>query len=133
MTITDTAISHTPTHTEAGLSILRRPAHTIVKLSGDLDIATTPALRERLTALLRPGMGLLILDLSDVSFCDAAGLAVLVGTQRRATPLGITLRLAAPRPQMTKILRITGLDRALTIHPTPAAALLDLSLRPRRT
>jgi anti-anti-sigma regulatory factor len=33
-------------------------------------------------------MRLLTLDLSEVGFCDAAGLAVLIGTQRRATSLG---------------------------------------------
>jgi anti-anti-sigma factor len=44
-----------------------------------------------------------------VSFCDVAGLAVLIGTQRRATARGIIVRLAAPRPQVAKLLRITGL------------------------
>jgi anti-anti-sigma factor len=87
-------------------------------------------LRERLTVLLQPGMGLLIFDLSDVSFCDAAGLAVLIGTQRRATAIGIALCLAAPRPQVTNILHVTGLDRALTIHPTRAAALAAASPMP---
>jgi anti-anti-sigma factor len=120
MTTTQTAIGHTYPHTEAGLFIIHRPAHTIVKLSGHLDIATTPALRERLNTLLHPGMGLLIVDLSEVSFCDAAGLAVLIGTQRRATPLGITMRLAAPRPQITNLLRLTGLDRALACLPATA-------------
>jgi anti-anti-sigma factor len=106
-----------------GLSVLRRPTHTIARLRGDLDVATAPALRERLAALLRPDMRLLILDLSEVGFCDAAGLAVLIGTQRRATPLDIALRLAAPRPQVAKVLHATGLDRGLSIHSTLADAL----------
>lgn len=128
MTTGDVAIGDTSAHTRAGLSILRRPAHVVVKLSGDLDIATTPALRERLTALLHPGMRLLVLDLSGVSFCDAAGLAVLIGTKRRAASLGIILRLAAPGAQVTKILRFTGLDRTFTIHPTLTVAIS----RPRK-
>jgi anti-anti-sigma factor len=118
-TITD----HPPTHTVAGSTALGRPAHTVVTMSGDLDIASAPAWRERLTAMLRPGMGLLVLELSAVSFCDAAGLAVLIGTQRRACALGIALRLVAPRPQMARVLRLSGLDRSFTIHPTPAAAV----------
>ena len=32
--------------------------------------------------------------------------------------LGITVRLAAPRPQMAKLLRVTGLDRYFTICAT---------------
>src|SRR6185312_10818161 len=82
-----------------------------------------PALRERLTGMLHPGTQLLILDLSRVSSCDPAGLAVLVGAQRRARPLGIVVRLVAPSLPVSKRLRLTGLDRKLTICPNLAAAL----------
>lgn len=116
------AADHARAPTEADLSVIHGTDHTIVRLSGDLDIATAPQVRERLVSLLRPGLRLLILDLSDVAFCDAAGLAVLIGAQRRATPLGATLRLAAPSAQMAGMLRVTGLDRSFTIHPTTAAA-----------
>jgi len=105
------------------LSILSRPACTIARLEGDLDIATVPELRERLLGLLSASVRLLIIDLSGVSFCDVAGLAVLIGTQRRATARGIVVRLAAPRPQLAKLLRITGLDQRLTICATLADAL----------
>jgi anti-anti-sigma factor len=123
MTTTYAATENTHIRAEVGLSILRRSAHTIARLRGDIDVATAPALRERLAALLRLRPGLLVLDLSEVGFCDAAGLAVLIGTQRRATLLGATLRLAAPRPQVAKVLRATGLDRSLSIQPTLAGAL----------
>jgi anti-sigma B factor antagonist len=115
--------AQTNVHTKAGSAIRHRPARTIISLHGEVDIATAPVLRERLLSALRPGLRLLIVDLSGVSFCDAAGLAVLAGMQRRAGALGITLRLAAPRPQVTKLLCITGLDRYLVLHPTLSDAL----------
>jgi anti-anti-sigma factor len=105
------------------LSVLSRPAVTIARLEGELDIATTPTLRERLLGVFRPGVRLLIIDLSGVSFCDVSALAVLVGTQRRATGLGVTVRLASPRPQMAKLLRVTGLDQCFTIYATLDDAL----------
>jgi anti-anti-sigma factor len=108
---------------QASLAVLSRPACTIASLEGELDIATVPELRERLLGVLGPGVRLLIIDLSGVSFCDVAGLAVLIGTQRRATARGVVIRLAAPRPQVLKLLRITGLDRRLTICATLADAL----------
>ena len=108
---------------EASLSVLSRAAFTIARLEGDLDIATVPELRERLLGLLSPGVRLLIIDLSGVSFSDVAGLAVLIGTQRRATARGMVVRLVAPRPQVVKLLRITGLDHRLTICATLADAL----------
>lgn len=73
--------------------------------------------------MLSTGVRLLIIDLAGVSFCDVSGLAVLIGTQRRATARGITVRLAAPRPQVAKLLRITGLDHRFTICATLADAL----------
>lgn len=106
---------------------------TIVRLRGALDIDAAPALRERLIVVLNRGAGLQVLDLSRVSSCDAFGLAVLIGTQRRARRLGIMVRLAAPSLPVTKALRSTGLDRSLTIYPDLSGALarrLDESARP---
>ncbi|MDF5754617.1 STAS domain-containing protein [Spongiactinospora sp. TRM90649] len=90
-------------------------AATTIHLSGEIDIFTSHALRQRLMRVLCYSTNLLILDLSEVSFCDASGLAVLVGIQRRARAMGITLALAAPRPYMSKLLRITGLDHSLRL------------------
>ena len=95
---------------------------TIAELAGELDIASVPRLREQLLALLRPASGRLVIDLSGVTFCDASGLAVLVGTGRRARLLGGFLRLAAVPPEVSRILRSTGLDRHLIAFPTASAA-----------
>src|SRR6266704_4034223 len=95
---------------------------TIAELTGELDIASAPALREQLLSLLRPGSSRLVIDLSRVSFCDASGLAVLVNTARRARLLGGFLRLAAVSPQVGQVLQITGLDRHLANFPTVQAA-----------
>lgn len=96
---------------------------TIAELTGELDIASAPALREQLLGLLRPGSSQLVVDLSKVSFCDASGLAVLVGTGRRARLLGGYLRLAAVSPQVGEALRITGLHRNLAVFATVPAAV----------
>ena len=58
---------------------------------------------------------------------------MLIGTQRRARLLGIMMRLAAPSPPVTRILRSTGLDRSFTICPDPCgqfASELDEPARP---
>ncbi|MEU7744329.1 STAS domain-containing protein [Nonomuraea sp. NPDC049158] len=51
-----------------------------------------------------------------MSFCDARGLGVLIGVQRQATSLDIALGLAAPRPYVAKVLRLTGLDRSFPMY-----------------
>ena len=98
-------------------------ARIVVRLRGALDVAAAPALRERLIGLLHPGLRLLVLDLSRVPSCDPAGLAVLIGAQRRARALGIVVRLAAPSLPVARLLRLTGLDRSFTIYPDLLGAL----------
>jgi anti-anti-sigma factor len=94
-----------------------------VRLSGGLDQAAAPALREQLIDVLHRGTDLLILDLSGVLSCDVAGVAVLIGTQRRAGLLGTRMRLYAPSPAVMKVLRSSGLDRSFTIRAAGQVAV----------
>ncbi|MQA96762.1 MAG: anti-sigma factor antagonist [Streptosporangiales bacterium] len=118
-----TCRGHVQPHPEVRLAVLRRPEYTIVRLRGELDMATAPALRNRLMALLHPGLRRIVLDLSGLTFCDATGLGLLVGIQNRTVSLGVDLRLSAPRWQLAKVLNSTGLDRGLKVHPTLTQAL----------
>ncbi|HEY1642199.1 MAG TPA: STAS domain-containing protein [Streptosporangiaceae bacterium] len=115
----------TVTDRTPGLSLRVRSegAHVIAALTGELDIASAPALREQLLNVLRPAVSRLIVDLSAVSYADATGLAVLVGTGRRAGLLGGFLRLAAPAPAVTGVLRRTGLYWQFDIFPSVRAAI----------
>jgi anti-anti-sigma factor len=108
----------------AALFSRRTQSHTVMTVRGELDMATTAALRDQIVALLRETAAPVIIDLSGVAFCDASGLALLVGAQRRAKLHGVAVVLAGPRQNVSKLLRITGLDRAFTIYPTLAAARL---------
>jgi anti-anti-sigma factor len=99
-----------------------RDGYTIAELSGELDIACVPTLREQLLGLLRPDASHLVVDLSRVSFCDASGLAVLIGTGRRAALLGGVLRLVAPAPSTLTVVRALGLHRRLDIFSSVLAA-----------
>ncbi|MEV5704135.1 STAS domain-containing protein [Actinoallomurus sp. NPDC052274] len=102
----------------------RLPGRTVIAIRGELDIATTAALRTRILSILADTTTPVVIDLSAVSFCDASGLALLVGTQRRARLHGLAITFAAPRPNVAKLLRITGLDRAFVVRPTLADAQL---------
>jgi anti-anti-sigma factor len=117
-----------------GLSVSSRAerGYVIAALSGELDIAAAPMLREQLLGLLGPGASRLIIDLSAVSYAHARGLAVLVGTGRRAGLLGGLLRLAGPSPEVARVLSITGLSRHLEIFPTVHAAITSPPRSQRR-
>lgn len=98
----------------------------IVTLVGDLDITSAPAARERLLSLVRPGACRLVIDMSAVRHTDASGLAVLVSTKRRAVLLGGELRLAALRPEVARVLTVTGLSRHLAAYPTVQLSLIHI-------
>ncbi len=111
---------------DRGLSLTSRPEHggcTVAVLSGELDITSAPALREQLLGLLNPAASRLIIDLSAAGYTDASGVAVLVGTARRARLLGGWLRLASPAPGVASALLATGTWQHFGIFPTVQAAL----------
>ncbi len=126
-----TPLEITPLPRALRLSTHFRDGYCVAALSGQLDMASVPELREQLLGVLRPDAARLIVDLSRVSSCDASGLAVLVGTNRRARLLGGVLRLAAPAPPVIEALRITGLDLQLDIFPTVPAAIIGTTASPR--
>jgi anti-sigma B factor antagonist len=112
---------------------------TVVVLSGELDIAAVPVLRDAFAeATSRTRIGV-IADLSRVSFIDASGLGALVSAANGARHLPGGLNLSGIPGQMSKLLRIAGLsDRFAGALPpvTPASTIpgprdpLPLELRP---
>jgi anti-anti-sigma factor len=102
---------------------VERAGCVIAVLRGELDIASAPDLREELLGLLRPGASRLIIDLSAVGYADTSGVAVLVGTGRRARLLGGWLRLVSPAPEVTRVLSVTGLNRHFATFPTVEEAI----------
>lgn len=102
------------------LTTSRRNGTVTVSVSGELDIATTELLRSHLLELLqeagrgRPGDVAVVVEVSRLSFIDAAGLGILVSVHNHARRRRIPLRIAGVPPAMRRLLRITGLDGHLT-------------------
>jgi anti-sigma B factor antagonist len=92
----------------------------LVVLVGRVDSGTTAAVRERLHAAVAAGSGMLVIDLTGVSLIDVTGLGVLVGTQRLAERSGRTVVLRGTSERLSRLLRVTGLDRVLPTVPGPS-------------
>ena len=89
--------------------------HTVLAVSGDIDLSTVPNLRARLIEIVSSGTTSFVIDLSSVQFIDSTGLGVLVGAQRRLRAVDGQLTLIVPDGQMRSLFHVTGLDRVLTI------------------
>lgn len=100
----------------------RMPGHIVLAVRGEFDAVTTAGLREQFAGILNEATVPMIVDLSGVSFCDASGLAMLIGVQRRARLRGLTVAMSEPSREVSELLRVSGLDHALTMYPTLTAA-----------
>ena len=79
-----------------------------VRAVGELDIASSPALEQSLLHAFESGAPSIVLDLTAVSFIDAAGLRVLLwaaGTSRRD---GDRLRIDCGSPVVRQMIDLSG-------------------------
>ncbi|MFD1832270.1 MULTISPECIES: STAS domain-containing protein [Streptomyces] len=95
----------------------------VAAVTGDLDLHTSPVLRARALEVVQQGHPRLILDLTDVGFCDSTGLSVLIGIWHTANDAGGSLTLAGVPSRLTRMLAVTGVDALLPSYPTVSDAL----------
>lgn len=84
----------------------------VVRVSGDVDLATAPRLRASLLDLAGRGHRNLELDLRLVDFLDSSGIGVLLGALRRARLAGGSLRIAACGDELRRLLSLLDLEAA---------------------
>jgi anti-sigma B factor antagonist len=107
----------------SGMRIERdeRGAWSVVSVSGEVDLATSPELRDALNAALEASTQVVI-DLSQVSFLDSTGLGVLVQAHQRAEAEGASLRLVVTESSVRRVIDVTGLSRVFSLHDSLGAA-----------
>ena len=87
-----------------------------VALSGDLDVASAPAVEERLVELDGPDSpAVLVLDLRGLSFIDSTGLSLLINTDRRARKAGRRVTIVSGKGAPRRLLETTGLIGRLDV------------------
>lgn len=107
--------------------VRRENGFAIVELKGEVDVFTSPQLREKLLELLGSGRRDLIVDLNGLEFCDSNGLDVLIGAVRRVNDLGGSLGIVCSQEKIMKLLRSTGLTKVLAVYPSVKAAAAEMT------
>ena len=95
----------------------------LMALSGSLDVASAPELRDLVVGLIDEGRYRLVLNMSGVDFVDSIGLGVFVGLVHRLRPHDGRMVVAAPSEQTRKVFEITQLIRVVPLHDSDEAAL----------
>ena len=92
------------------------PGEQVVAVTGEIDVATSPELRQAIAGVIDDADRLTI-DLSGTTFIDSSGLGVLVGALKRARELGregVTLR--GVQEPVRRVLEITGLTDLFAVE-----------------
>ena len=99
---------------------------TVVEVRGELDMATSPQLREGLQRLVDAGDRQLVVDLAGVGFIDSSALGALVVMFKALHDVGGRLCLAAVQPAVRSVLQVTSVDRAVRLYDSVQAAEADV-------
>lgn len=112
--------------TDQTLTVTLDPRPTgppVVVVEGELDHHTAPRLSEVLDAVDERGV---VVDLTDLAYCDSTGISVLVIAYQHARTAGTPFAIAGLNHELTRVFQIMGLDKVLPFHPTVDEAVTGL-------
>jgi anti-sigma B factor antagonist len=101
----------------------------VLSLSGRLDAASSPQLKEQIDALLSQNRCRIVLDLSGLEALSSAGLRILADARKRARDRKITdieggdVRIAGPSKYIKELLDLTGFSTMFEIYPDTGGAV----------
>jgi anti-sigma B factor antagonist len=88
------------------------PGRFVAAFSGELDIVSVEGIEAQVEDLLARPATRVDLDLTDVTFMDSSGLAVLVRIANQFGPL----RVSGARPLVRRVIEVTGLTEILALE-----------------
>ena len=105
------------------LEVRNQGRATVIAVSGELELASSPALQEELDRVAVSDSQMLIIDLRELDFMDSTGLSVLVRAHQRIEEQGRQLAMVKGPQQVQRLLSLTGVAERLTLVDTPEELL----------
>jgi anti-sigma B factor antagonist len=99
---------------------------SIIDCSGDVDLYSSPQLREALLADIRAGGPSVLVNMTDVTYIDSSGIATLVEGLQLTRQTKTRLGLFGLRPNARSVLELARLHKVFTIFPTEAEAVANI-------
>jgi len=94
----------------------------VVVPTGELDLATAPALEEALERAFEGGSARAVLDLRELEFIDSSGLRTLLTARRRADDAEAAFSLVAGHRGLERTLEIAGVHKVFQWTPAEELA-----------
>jgi anti-sigma B factor antagonist len=99
----------------------------VFDVTGELDLDTAPRLREPLEKAIDSGANAVMVNLSSCEFIDSTGIALLVWAwQSLNSGRGGRISLCCPTAQVRRLLELTGVIDAISIHSERDSAIASL-------
>lgn len=92
---------------------------SVISVGGDIDLYSSPRLRDAIFAEIDRPVARLAVDLSQVRYMDSSGVATLVEGLQRAKASGAGFKLVAPSPKVMRVLEMTRLESVFDVGPAP--------------
>jgi anti-sigma B factor antagonist len=95
----------------------------VLTLKGEIDLHVSPSVTASLNAIIEKKPARLVVDLSEVTYIDSAGLAALIQAMQKVEGYGGKFLLAGLQETVRSIFEISRLDQVFQIFPDADAAL----------
>jgi anti-sigma B factor antagonist len=92
----------------------RDTAQTVLRVDGEINIDSSPDLRDQLLGLVADGCPRLVVDLTGVTYIASSGLATLVEAQQRTRETGTAMVLRGVSPRIRKVFTLARLEKVFT-------------------
>ncbi|WP_405798019.1 STAS domain-containing protein [Streptomyces sp. NBC_01506] len=95
---------------------------TVLHITGELDLVTSPVVRQHVHDAVAAGRRELVLDLSEVFFCDSSGVGVLIASRKLMRSCQGRLRLILPAhgaeegSHVNRVLAALGVRRLFEVY-----------------
>ena len=88
----------------------------ILNLVGEIDLSSAPRVYSLIWQSSMKGSRSLILNLEELDFMDSSGLQILLRLREKLRAKKQDIVLVAPKPQIKKILKLTGFDQLFSFY-----------------
>lgn len=105
------------------IELSSREGVTVVAIQGSVDGLTAAGLLDSLGGEVRAGKTKLVADLREVEFMSSAGLRAVLATVKDTRQQGGDFRLAGVRPDVWKVLNLSGFTSIVKIFPDVESAV----------
>ncbi|EDY43566.1 STAS domain-containing protein [Streptomyces sp. SPB074] len=108
-----------------------RDGWAVLRVAGEMDLVSSPSVRQRVHEAVARGRHSVVLDLSQVHFCDSSGVGVLIAARRLMRSCHGRLRIVLPArgaeegSHVSRVLAALGVRRLFEVYPDVRSALLE--------